>query len=175
MNKLLGIVFGVGIVLGGCGALEAESDRIRADIGAGVVSPTPAPSPALRTGTPESIAEDVGSAQEVIELLAALQGREISSRPMGPSLVPWLISEPGQAYTVAGGWLHIHAYPSVERARAISDTIPEDAGVNHAADWVDHPHFYRCGRLIALYVGRDSNVTTALRDLCGPPFAEGNW
>ncbi|MCI0830660.1 MAG: hypothetical protein J4N67_11045, partial [Chloroflexi bacterium] len=39
--------------------------------------------------------------------------------------------------------------------------------------WVAPPHYYKAGRLIALYVGSDNDVIDALQDAMGPRFAGG--
>lgn len=38
-------------------------------------------------------------------------------------------------------------------------------------DWVSDPHFYKKGKLIALYVGDNINLIRALEDLMGKQFA----
>jgi hypothetical protein len=40
-------------------------------------------------------------------------------------------------------------------------------------DYVAPPHFYKTGRVIALYVGRDAETLRLLRQVFGPPFAGG--
>jgi hypothetical protein len=38
-------------------------------------------------------------------------------------------------------------------------------------DFIAPPHFYKVGRVIALYVGRDAGTLRLLRHVFGPPFA----
>ena len=38
-------------------------------------------------------------------------------------------------------------------------------------DFIAPPHFYKTGRVIALYVGRDAGTLRLLRQVFGPPFA----
>ena len=41
-------------------------------------------------------------------------------------------------------------------------------------DYVAPPHFYKTGRVIALYVGNDAETLRLLRQVFGPPFAGDN-
>jgi len=37
--------------------------------------------------------------------------------------------------------------------------------------WMAAPHFYRRGRIIAIYLGASAKVTSELKRILGPPFA----
>ena len=37
--------------------------------------------------------------------------------------------------------------------------------------WISDPHFYRSGRLIVLYVGREASILALLQDVLGPQIA----
>jgi len=39
--------------------------------------------------------------------------------------------------------------------------------------WISTPHFYKSGRIIAIYVGTDNSFTSTLRGILGDPFAKG--
>jgi hypothetical protein len=41
-------------------------------------------------------------------------------------------------------------------------------------DYIAPPHFYKTGRVIALYVGNDAATLRLLRQVLGPPFAGAN-
>jgi hypothetical protein len=42
---------------------------------------------------------------------------------------------------------------------------------NAMVDWIAPPHFYKAGRIIALYVGTNATVTGALQGVLGAQFA----
>jgi hypothetical protein len=37
--------------------------------------------------------------------------------------------------------------------------------------WMDTPHFYKAGRIIALYIGSDKTIVGLLERVLGPQFA----
>jgi hypothetical protein len=70
------------------------------------------------------------------------------------------------------------AVADAEAARISPDgrnvEMPED-GVKSVSDlfWIATPHFYKRGRLIALYLGDDSVLKTTIEAALGPQFAGG--
>ncbi len=126
-----------------------------------------------RAPDPTFAVEGVADDPAVRGLIAGLRQRGVHPRLEGRSMVPWLGAAPGQAYQIGDGdsGLYVHLYCSVEAAKSAASQIPPTAD-NGMSDWIDEPHFYRCDRLIVLYLGRNSKVIGALEDVCGPAFAE---
>ena len=51
---------------------------------------------------------------------------------------------------------------------------PDGTATGHTAiTWIDTPHFYRNGALIALDVGRTAGLRHAFETVLNPPFAGG--
>jgi hypothetical protein len=74
---------------------------------------------------------------------------------------------PGLAYRLDNGWLHVHAYPTAADAHQRAQQVPAELDQS-IADWVATPHFFECGRLLAVYFGDDAAVLGALGEVCGP-------
>ncbi len=109
-------------------------------------------------------------APAVVTLVADLRRRGIEPAASHESRVEFLGDAPGQAYQVGSGWLLVHLYASAEAAGARHDQVRQGLA-NPVADPPAPPHAFQCGAVIALYLGRDEQVTKALTELCGPPFA----
>jgi hypothetical protein len=48
----------------------------------------------------------------------------------------------------------------------------EEIGNNHVG-WIAQPHFYRSGRIIVIYLGKDPAILSALESALGKPFIVG--
>lgn len=76
-------------------------------------------------------------------------------------------------------WVYEYAAPAlveldVGSVSADGSTFKNNFGPFGAAVTVDYiapPHYYKTGRVIALYVGRDIATLRLLRQVFGPPFA----
>jgi hypothetical protein len=109
-------------------------------------------------------------ASRVVEDLAQ-QGFDLQLTSTNPPTA-WLAPAPGVAYQVGDGWLHIHWYADEQEASQKADEIiaePRWAVI----DWAAEPHFFRCGAVIALYLGSDEAVLAVMQGTCGAPFASG--
>ena len=84
----------------------------------------------------------------------------------------------GQGTTVCVGndTVSVLEFPDVnstiEAAAKIDRNDPSHVG-NGIVEWVGSPRFWLRDRAIVLYVGDDAGVDLALRNILGPPFAEG--
>jgi len=81
-----------------------------------------------------------------------------------------LYPEPGIAYRVAEGWLHLHLFPDAQITQVRADSIAHELP-HPIIDWAASPHFFRCEAVIALYLGDDARVIEALAGFCGESFA----
>jgi hypothetical protein len=127
-----------------------------------------------RPPDPTFMVEGVADDPDVLGLLAGLRRRGLAVRPEGRSMVGWLGGAQGQAYRAGDSGLYVHRYSSAAAAASAAAEIPPTAD-NGMTDWVDEPHFFRCGALIVLYAGREGTATRTLEEACGPPFAEADW
>ena len=101
---------------------------------------------------------------------ADLEQRNVELTSPDISRIAWLSAAPGIGYSVGRYWMNIHLYPDAASAQENADEIPANAAAV-TASWVAPPHFFLCDRIIALYLGSDEAVITALTELCGPRFS----
>lgn len=81
----------------------------------------------------------------------------------------------GQIITVGGQDVQVFEYRTIKAAELDARKVTgsgSSVGTSMPM-WIAPPHFFRNGRLIALYVGDKSSVLKALQDALGPQFAGG--
>jgi hypothetical protein len=106
-------------------------------------------------------------------------GAAVTERPSSDG-VSFLHGTP-QHLLVNGQDVWIYEYPAPALAEVDASGISADGSTFHTGigpfgsaavvDYVAPPHFYKTGRVIALYVGRDTGTLRLLRQVFGPPFA----
>ena len=71
--------------------------------------------------------------------------------------------------------VQVFEYEGVEEMELDSSQITSDgsSSATTVITWIDTPHFYKSGRLIVLYVGRNEAILSLLESALGPPFAGG--
>ena len=97
---------------------------------------------------------DVGASAEVIDIV-----------PQGSGI----LNAPATRVQVNGATVTVFEFAATGEAAAAAALVPD---ILSRTRWAAPPHFYRGNRLIALYVGSDSNVLGPLQRLLGAPFAE---
>jgi hypothetical protein len=81
-------------------------------------------------------------------------------------------SAAGQTINVNGETVQVFAYKNAETAEKEAKQIsPEGMPATTMITWVAPPHFFKSGRLIALYVGENRDVIKALENVLGRQFA----
>lgn len=104
--------------------------------------------------------------EDIAPLLTALRTAGHTLEGPEESDAALLRPEPGIAYRLdEHGWLHLHVFPDERLAQVRADRIPYEMS-NQSIDWVAPPHVYRCGRVIALYLGTDEDVEAVLNQHC---------
>jgi hypothetical protein len=112
--------------------------------------------------------EELPNHEDVEPLLSELRARGHALEGPEESEAAFLHPEPGIAYRLGErSWLHLHLFPNEDVAQVRADSIPQELS-NAIIDWVARPHFYRCGRVIALYLGTDEDVQQILEQQCDP-------
>lgn len=128
------------------------------------------PTPTIAPATAESIAANPA----VVQILQALVSQGIQPQLVGASSIEWLLPEPGIGYRLTENptqeRLYVHVYADAAAAAAKAASIPKRADTG-ATDWIDVPHFFQCDAVIALYLGTNDQVLSALTKTCGPQFA----
>lgn len=140
------LVLMFGLLVSGCGGSPAAS--------ASNASPEPA------------AVEDQASLSAALEAAGAtvVTGEPISQ--------PFFTAE-GNIIKVNGADVQVFEYENTEEMELESSQIAPDGSSNATTmiTWVDDPHFYKAGRIIALYIGSDETVLSLLEKAMGPQFA----
>lgn len=112
--------------------------------------------------------------QDQESLVTALEEAGATVEIGEPLSQPFLSVE-GNIIKVNGADVQVFEYESVDEMELESSQIAPDGSSNATTviTWIDTPHFYRSGRLIALYVGSDEAILSILENALGAPFAEG--
>ncbi len=121
----------------------------------------------------------IGPADSELDLqtfIARLQEAGAEVILAGPIPGP-VFSVGGQVLTVNGHRVSAYVYESAQEAHSAAAGISPDGssiredGRASQIEWVDVPHFFNAGRLIVLYVGRDTAVLSRLVGILGPQIA----
>jgi hypothetical protein len=102
---------------------------------------------------------------DLLRFLAELEARGVSPLSVDDSQNPILLPAPGLAYRLDSGHLHVHVYPSAAEAHQRAQQVPAELAQS-IADWVGTPHFFECGRLLAVYFGDDAVELAAVGGAC---------
>ncbi len=111
-------------------------------------------------------ARSSGAVNNLRELIARLKHRGKKVRRKEKVEQPFL-SPKGQIISVDDQDVQVFEYQSVRAAAHDAKKI-SGARSTSMAMWIAPPHFFNAGRLIVLYVGKDSSVLKVLTDLLGP-------
>jgi len=108
-------------------------------------------------------------------LLAALrqQGAAVERGDVLPQRSNPFFTANAQIIYVNSGLLNVFEYPTVAAADVDAAKVSPDGssvGVT-VISWIGPPHFYRSGRVIAIYAGSDDAVLRPLEAVLGKPFA----
>lgn len=109
-------------------------------------------------------------------LVKRLQASGVSLRPAtSASRVPFGVRT--AVYTTVAGELHVFRFRSGRAAQRAARAVDHDGytvarrGRLVHIDWIAHPHWFRFRRTLALYLGQERRVLSALRHIAGPAFA----
>lgn len=121
----------------------------------------------METASPEPLAvEDEAS------LIAALQAAGATVE-VGDSISQDFFSPEGSIIKVNGADVQVFEYESADAMEKEASQVAPDGGSigTSMVSWMDAPHFYKTGRIIALYVGSDRTILEVLGMVIGPQFA----
>jgi len=82
-------------------------------------------------------------------------------------------SVPTRVISVGGADLQVFEFQGESDAKAATQTVSEDGTEigTSIIRWIGPPHFYTQGKIVVLYVGENSEITSLLEDLLGLQFA----
>lgn len=135
----------------------------------GCASATPA-DPALEPAAPP--VSHGGTVETYVALVDALRALGATVEPAGSIEQPFF-PVTGQLLQINGQEVQVFEFETAEAGQATAGTVSAtgDSVGTSMLNWVAPPHFYRAGRIIALYVGSDTAVLDLLRQVLGDPFA----
>ena len=108
---------------------------------------------------------------DLIVFMTALAERGVVPLSFDTSQNELLRPAPGLGYRLDQGHLHVHVYPSAADAHQRAQQVPTEIAQS-IADWIGTPHFFECGRLLAMYFGDDPAELAALGEVCAASMAE---
>ena len=113
-----------------------------------------------------SVVEDQAS------LLAGLQAAGATAE-ITDTVAQDFFTPEGSIVTVNGQDIQVFEYESAEAMENEASQVAPDGGSvgTSMMMWVDAPHFYKTGRIIALYIGSDKTILALLEKVIGPQFA----
>jgi hypothetical protein len=155
------------LLAGGCARLSALSGRATES-----AVTTARPGLPVPTGMMPTLAHhpELVDDPDLLQFLAGLEAHGIMPRSVDDSQNPILLPAPGLGYVLDQGHLHVHVYPTLADAHQRAQQVPGELAQS-IADWIDTPHFFECGRLLAIYFGDDAGTLAALGEICAPPEA----
>lgn len=121
--------------------------------------------------TPTAVSQP-DAVTDVDSLMETLRVAGASVEP-GDKVEQPFFSVTGQLIKVNGADVQVFVYDTAEAMETEASQVAEDGssiGTNMLM-WMDVPHFYKSGRLLALYVGQDQTVIDLLEGVLGPQFA----
>ena len=130
-------------------------------------------------GTVQGPQSHGGPVQNQVSLIDALRGKSVTVDITGTVSQPFLSPQSGTTVRISGGPLtsgadlQLFEYGSTSAASGDAAKIsPDGSGTaTTKISWVAPPHFFLKGRVMALYVGSDSAVSSLLQSLLGAQFA----
>ena len=104
--------------------------------------------------------------------LRALRAAGIQVQTLGPVDQPFF-SAKGKVINLSGEHVQVFEYPSATEAEAEAALVSPNGRTVGAAKphWLGPPHFFKRGKIIALYLGDDAKTLKALEAQLGPQFA----
>jgi hypothetical protein len=129
-------------------------------------------SAAAATSPTEGASPQPVAVEDQASLVTALEAAGAAVEA-GESITQAFFSPEGNIIKVNGADVQVFEYESTEAMESESSQVAPDGGSvgTSMMMWVDTPHFYKAGRIIALYVGSDTTILGLLEQILGPQFA----
>lgn len=102
----------------------------------------------------------------------ALRVAGLQAQTLGSVDQPFF-SAKGKVISLSGEHVQVFEYPSAAEAEAQAALVSPNGRTVGAAKphWIGPPHFFKRGKVIALYLGDDAKTLRALEAQLGPQFA----
>lgn len=147
------------IALPGCSLIITDSS-------VATLEPSAPGQPIAAEETPAGPGEAEMDTQQLIAALGATAGDNLDDP---------LFDAPAQWIELNGALIQLYEFADAAAAEAAAGTVSGGGTIigTTTVDWIETPHFYRSGRLLALYAGDDEAVLSALEANLGAPFLVG--
>jgi hypothetical protein len=126
------------------------------------------------TANASNASPEPAAVRDQVSLIAALEAAGAKVETGDPISQPFFTAD-GNIIKVNGADVQVFEYENSEAMELDSSQIAPDGSSNATTmiTWMDTPHFYKSGRIIALYVGSDETVLSLLESVLGTQFAGG--
>jgi len=110
--------------------------------------------------------------EDQTSLVAALEAAGATVEA-GESITQAFFSPEGNIIKVNGADVQVFEYENTEAMENEAAQVAPDGGSvgTSMMMWMDTPHFYKAGRIIALYIGSDTTILGLLEQTLGHQFA----
>jgi hypothetical protein len=124
------------------------------------------------TTSPTMAPTESPAVEDQASLIAALQAAGATVE-VGELITQDFFSPEGSILKVNGADVQVFEYESAEAMEKEASQVAPDGGSigTSMVSWMDAPHFYKTGRIIALYVGSDQTILDLLEKVMGLQFA----
>jgi hypothetical protein len=109
------------------------------------------------------------------ELIAALRQDGATVEESTTAVENPFFEVDAQLITVNGAEVQVYQFADEAARQTAQDTVNATGNIigSISVDWMEEPHFFGAGRLIALYVGDDQAILDLLSGRLGQPFTAG--
>lgn len=123
-------------------------------------------------GSDDTVTSHGGPVVDHVSFIDTLRAGGHKVEPKGPINQPFL-SVQGQMIEIDGTDVQVFEYRAASAAKVEAEKVsPDGTGVGTTRiSWMEPPHFYRKGKIIALYLGSDLKILQTLEAVLGPQFA----
>ena len=124
------------------------------------------------TAAPTIASTESPVVEDQATLIAALKAAGATVE-VGDSITQDFFRPEGHIIKVNGADVQVFEYESAAAMENEASQVAPDGGSigTSMVSWMDAPHFYKTGRIIALYVGGDQTILDLLNMVLGPQFA----
>ena len=124
------------------------------------------------TAAPTIASTESPVVEDQATLIAALKAAGATVE-VGDSITQDFFRPEGHIIKVNGADVQVFEYESAAAMENEASQVAPDGGSigTSMVSWMDAPHFYKTGRIIALYVGGDQTILDLLNMVLGAQFA----
>ena len=126
----------------------------------------------VSTPTLPAATTEPSAVEDKASLMAALQTSSAAVET-SDSITQDFFSPEGNIIKVNGADVQVFEYESPEAMENEASQVAPDGGSvgTSMMMWMDTPHFYKAGRIIAIYIGSDQTILGVLETAMGKQFA----